>query len=321
MEYRKIKNLDKKVSRIIFGSSGAFKLPEEQSFKLLDDMFSLGINTFDTAAVYGNDGETKLIKWIAERDIHDKVVLITKGAHHNAWRKRLTPFDIMSDVTDSLSKKGADYIDIYLLHRDDPSVPVAPIIDTLNRLYDSGKIRTFGASNWTSERIEMANEYAYKFNLMPFSSISPHYGLAEQVKDPWSGGVTISGESNIKSREYYKANQMPIFCYSSLGKGFCSGKFKSHEKDKATEILSNETKRGYMYDCNFERLKRAEILSEKLNINIPQISLAWLTSQELNTFPIIYTSKKSSMIENISALDIKLNQKEIEYLDLLREEI
>ena len=55
------------------------------------------------------------------------MVIISKGAHHNQDRKRLTPFDITSDLYDSLARLKTDYIDIYLLHRDNPEVPVGPI--------------------------------------------------------------------------------------------------------------------------------------------------------------------------------------------------
>jgi aryl-alcohol dehydrogenase-like predicted oxidoreductase len=93
----------------------------DYSFGLLDDILALGGNTFDAAHVYGNgDNERTLGRWIEDRGVRDQVVIITKGAHHNQDRPRVTPFDITADLHDSLARLRTDYIDLYLLHRDDP---------------------------------------------------------------------------------------------------------------------------------------------------------------------------------------------------------
>ncbi len=65
-------------------------------------------------------------------------VHIGKGAQHNRDRRRVTPFDITSNLYDSLARFRTDYIDLYLLHRDDPNVPVGPIVETLNEHYEAG---------------------------------------------------------------------------------------------------------------------------------------------------------------------------------------
>ncbi len=99
-----------------------------------------------------------------------------------------------------------------MLHRDNPQVPVSIIVDTMNRLYDEGKIGAFGGSNWSYERIEQANEYAAKHNLIPFTVSSPNFGLAEQVDNPWVGQcVTLSGPKNKTALNQRKSNINP-FC-------------------------------------------------------------------------------------------------------------
>lgn len=100
----------------------------------------------------------------------------------------MTDFDILYDCHNSLAKLKTSHIQLYLLHRDDPQVPVGPIMETLNRLHAEGKIGVFGASNWTMERMMEANEYAYKHGLVPFTVSSPNFGLANQLDDPWGGG-------------------------------------------------------------------------------------------------------------------------------------
>ncbi len=153
MRYGTIAGIDKPISRLVQGTVMVGSKDVEGSFKLLDDIYALGCTTFDTAHVYGSgDGERTVGRWINERGIRDKVVLITKGAHPNSDRKRVTPFDITSDPHDSLARLKFDTIDLYLLHRDDPSVPVGPIMETLNEHHKAGKIRAFGGSNWSGER-------------------------------------------------------------------------------------------------------------------------------------------------------------------------
>lgn len=124
----KIANVNKPVSRLVFGTAVKLMMQGGDAGQLLDQVLAAGINAFDTAAAYG-DSETSLGNWITSRNIRDKVVIITKGANTTRWRRRLTTHDIMSDFLTSLAKLQTDYVDIYFLHRDDPTVPVGPIVD------------------------------------------------------------------------------------------------------------------------------------------------------------------------------------------------
>lgn len=317
INYGRIKHLDKQVSRLIMGTMILNHSVPEKSGSLLDDVFAAGINTFDSAAVYGTESEQTLGTWVNSRGIREQVVIITKGAHHNAFRKRVTPYDIYADCSDSLAKMGVDYIDVYLLHRDDPTQPAGPIIEALNRLYEAGTIRCFGGSNWTWDRIEAANEYAYKYNLMPFSISSPNYSLAVQVDNPWGPGcVTLSGDAGKQERLFYDQTEMPILAYSSLGRGFFSGLIQSGKPQEAAQILDPAAQRGYMYPENFERLRRAEILSARYQVTVPQIATAWLMNQPLNVYAIVGAQSGDEMLENIAALDIKISADDLCWLNL-----
>ena len=96
-------------------------------------------------------------------------MLLSKGAHPTDYRQRVTPYDIDSDLAETLAELDTDYLDIYLLHRDNPELPVGPIVEKLNEHQAAGRIRIFGGSNWTHQRLEEANEYAYAHNLTPMT--------------------------------------------------------------------------------------------------------------------------------------------------------
>lgn len=133
MNYGRVPGVDKPVARVVQGALMIRSEVEEESSTLLDEVFEQGGTTFDTAHQYGGgDSERTFGRWVRERDVRDEVVVIGKGAHHNADRKRITPFDITADLFDSLARFGFDHVDLYLLHRDDPSVPVGPIVEVLN---------------------------------------------------------------------------------------------------------------------------------------------------------------------------------------------
>lgn len=322
MEYTTIPNINKSLSRIVLGTMSLSRDRLAESFQLLDDVFDLGVNVFDTAAVYPNDGEAVLYQWVCKRNLREQVTLLTKGAHHNCWRSRVTPFDILSDVHDSLAKAPIGYIDIFMLHRDDPQSPVGPIVEVLNRLVDEKKIRSFGCSNWTRARFEEANDYARAHHLRGFSSISPHFSLAEQVSDPWGGGcVTLTGESAASDRKAYSQQETPIFAYSTLGRGFFSGQFHADDMEKAGAVLDDAACRGYLCPQNFQRLARVEQLARRLNVSVPQLALAWVLRQDLNVFALVGARSGAEMKENLHALDIHLNHEQLLWLDLKKEPI
>jgi aryl-alcohol dehydrogenase-like predicted oxidoreductase len=333
MEYGQISSLSKPVSKLVFGTampsiSAATRSKHEgepgflpalnNAFSLLDIMFSLGVNTFDCAAHYG---EEVLGEWMAKNNKRDQVIILTKGGHHNQWRKRMTAYDVQSDFYDSLVKLKTDHVDIYLLHRDDPEIPVDGIVDLLNQLHNDGRISAFGGSNWTHKRLDEANNYAARNGLMPFTVSSPNFGLANQVKDPWGGGcVTISGQAEKDARNWYEKQQMPVFAYSCLARGFFSGKLKSEMPDRIYEILDQAALKGYNYPENFERLRRTEILAVEKNTTVPMIAMAFIFSSPMKVFAVISPNSGEHMQSNIQAQSLKLTEKERKWLDLETDE-
>lgn len=313
MKYSSVKYVEKPVSRVVFGTDRTRMMENEDEFELLDSAFEAGINTFDTAACYG-EAESSLGRWIVSRKLRDQVVILTKGANPDEKRNRLTECDIMSDIENSFARLQTDYIDIYVLHRDDPSVPVGPVVELMNRLHKKGRIGAFGGSNWTLSRTKEANEYAEKHGLIPFSICSPSFGLAECIGDPWGGSVTLSGPKQAEFRSYVKENKIPVFSYSSLGRGFFSGKVKSTEEERAREIIGFGAAE-YAFPINFKKLKRAEMMAKEKSVSVSQIAYAWVTQQDFEVFGITKPGSRKHIAETIDALYLTLTEEERRWLN------
>ncbi|MBS3966589.1 MAG: aldo/keto reductase [Truepera sp.] len=317
MHYGYVPGIDKPLSRLVQGTVMVNSTELKRSFALLDEIFALGGNTFDTAHVYGQgDNERTVGRWLSERGIRDQVVIIAKGAHPNQDRARVTPFDISADIHDSLARFKTDYLDLYLLHRDDPTVPVGPIVEVLNEHLAAGRIRAFGGSNWTHQRLQEANAYAKAHGLVPFAASSPNFSLAVQVKAPWAGCVSIGGPPGEAARAWYQREGMPLFAWSSLASGFFSGRFRRDNLATFDAYLDKLCVESYCVEENFRRLERAEELAQVKGLTLPQVAMAYVMNQPLNIFALVGCQSGAEFKANLAACEVTLSPQEIAWLEL-----
>lgn len=300
--YGEIPGVGMAVSRIFFGTATKPMTAGEDADEILDAAVAAGINAFDCARGYGH-AEESLGRWARRRSNRGEVVILTKcgnvgllgGVHVN--RKV-----VEKELKQSLKALGTDYIDIYLLHRDDPKTPVSELIETLNEAKVKGLIRSFGVSNWTHGRIEEANRYAEEHGMEGFTVSSPNFGLARQVQDPWGGGcVTVSGPENEAARAWYAQRQMPVLAYSSLGRGFFSGRFASFDYAAARKVLDGPSQKGYLCDENMRRLRNAEELAARYGTGVSQIAMRYVFGSPMNVFAIASTTNPGRLAENVEA--------------------
>ena len=314
MKYGIVPGIEKDISRLVQGAVMLNSEDEAAGFEVMDAVFAAGCNTYDTAHIYGNgDCERTLGRWIQMRGIRDKVVILDKGAHHNVDRRRVTPFDITADIYDSLARLQTNYIDLYILHRDDPDVPVGPIVDVLNEHKEAGRIRAFGGSNWTTGRIEAANAYAQEHGLTPFVASSPNFSLAEQIEEPWENCVTITGAANAAERGWYQRTQFPLFCWSSLAGGWFSGRMTRANQAEHADTLYM---RCYGSEANWQRLERATKLAGERGLTVAQVALAYVLRQEFNVFPLVAAYTPEEFQADAAALEVELAPGELAWLDL-----
>lgn len=316
MKYGSVPGIDKPVSRLVQGTIMLDEAEIEASFALLDAAAELGCTALDTARHYGRGNEAVVGRWVRERGLQDRVVIIGKGAHPTPdVPRRVTPEAIAADLDESLRQLGLDTIDLYLLHRDDPDVPVGPIVEALNDHLRAGKIRAFGGSNWSHERIAAANAYAEEHGLVPFVASSPQFSLVEQVDEPWPGCISIGGPRNAAARDWYRANQMAIFAWSSLAGGFLSGAFDRASDGGLPDEVAARARRAYGTDDNYGRLDRARKLAEVQGMTVPQVALAYAFSQPLNLFAIVGSESREEFAANAAALDLRLSDATLPWLD------
>ena len=306
MRYRHFAPLGRDLSCLVLGTAGYELAPLDASTELLDAFLDLGGNVIDTARQYGN-AEAIVSRWLRDRGGREEIVLATKGAHYDVAtrRKRVTPEEITADLEESLATLGTSAVDIHWLHRDDPSRPVGPILETLNEHRRAGRIQVLGASNWTVARLEEAATYAAAHGLEGFACSSPGLSLAVAGDEPWPGCVTIHDPEALA---WYARTQLPVFAWSSQAGGFFAG------------VESEHVARVYESAANRERLRRAGELGERKGCTANQVALAWVLHQPFPTYAVIGPRTVEELRESVSALDLELTPEEVRRLDLAEDE-
>lgn len=315
MIYGKISGLDKQVSRIVFGCMNGKMNVGKNCDEALDEALAQGINTFDTARIYGSS-ERMLGNWLQRQD-REKVVVLTKCAHPSFFKSfRVTPECIVTDFYRSLDELKTDYADILLLHKDNPRTDIPAVMETLHSLCEKKLVKAVGVSNWDYARIDAANAYATQHSLTPLTVSSPHFGLAVQNGAPWKGCISVTADSEEQQR--YRQSGMPLFAFFSLARGLMGGKYR-HDDKRLISSLDAPAKKGFLTDDNLKRLARAEILADKLGCTVAQISLAWMFTRGMNVFAVLSQSSPERVRQNAASVNVQLTPAQSDWLNLERE--
>ena len=310
-----IKGVDKPVHRMFFGTATPAMLRGEDVNALISTAVDAGFNAFDTARGYAR-AEESIGKWLkAAPGNRDRIVLLTKCCDMLRGQKIVTTGRIRREMDESLKLLGTDHVDIFLLHRDDPTHPVSEYVETLEALRREGKCLAYGGSNWTHDRLAEANAYAAAHGYQGMTISSPHYGLSEQVQDPWGGDcVTLTGTAMEAARAWYRETRMPLLAYSSLGRGFFSGAFKSSDRAGAEKALDEFARRGFLYDATLQRLARAEEIAAQHGCPVATVAMAYLLTDPMNTLAVVSMSRPERIQANLKVFDFEFAPGERESL-------
>lgn len=286
---------------------------------MLDAFIEHGGNTLDTSRIYGlGKSELVLSMWLKARRNRDDLVIISKCCHHHideAGRhhpqcRRVKPEFIAQDIRESLDRMQVDYFDICLLHRDDPAVPVAELMDALQGHKDSGLIRAYGVSNWTTERMEAASSYCAAKGYAGLSANSPSLSLAQINEPRWVGCVY----ADQRYAEWHSRTQLPLFSWAAQASGFFTGRY-------AADSFSNpDIARVYYSEANWERFRRAQILAEQKGqgVTANHIALAYVLHQPFPISAIIGPQTRHELLDCIQATAIALSEQERLWLEAIK---
>lgn len=319
MKYKKIDGIDAQLSALTYGSPGPIAEGDASEAKeCYEAAYEAGFRTFDTAYSYGNS-EGNLGKWLTSTNKRKEIVILDKG--HNPGALYMEPDEygaktIREQMKASLDRLQTEYVDMYILHRDDASKPVGEIVEVLTELHEKGMVRRFGGSNWTFSRVMEANAYAKEHGLVGFSVFSPQFSYAKLSNDPWGVSVSLRSDDNEEYRKWLTDTQYPVLNYSSIARGFLSGKYHSDNRKPIEECIGQAPIMEYNTPDNIERLRRAEIVAAKYSYSVPQVALAWIFRQPMNMFPIVSPTGKDHLKEIVDASEIVLSDEDLKFLEV-----
>jgi 1-deoxyxylulose-5-phosphate synthase len=278
--------LGRDVSRLVLGTM----LLAESGEEPLDEYVRAGGNAIDTARVYG-DGEAERVLggWLARNpELRERLVIVSKGAHPSGELKRVTPKEIERDLRESVELLGGP-VDVYLLHRDDPSVAVGEIVECMEALREAGLLRAYGTSNWTTARIDEANAWAAANGLDGFCVSSQHLSLAMQNEEQWAD---TRSANDPETYAWHERTQTPLLAWSVQARGYFFGR------------TGDEVLRVYDNAVNRERRRRAEELGARLGHTTAQVALAWALHQPFPVYACFGARDGAHVREAFGALEV-----------------
>lgn len=220
-----------KPSRIVLGTDWMIAypnsskwniLPASKANTLLEKAVSLGINAFDTARVYASEGILgRFIR--ANRIDREKVFIISKGGHPGLFfknPKHISNQRLQEQLETSLKALNTEYLDVFLLHYDDPSVPTDEIVRWCLNLLETGKTRQVGYSNFSLNRLTAITKALESEGHILW--VSAEFNCLPVQNERWKGAQNIS--QNFEYLQFLKEKDIPFLAYSALGRGYLKKK-------------------------------------------------------------------------------------------------
>lgn len=307
---------DLNLSNICYGTGNfGTRLTREEGFAVLDAYADVGGNFIDTANVYckwveglGNSSEQYIGAWLKARNAYNKMVIATKGGHYSFDQPqipRINKAELQKDLEESLRTLGLDHIDFYWLHRDDERQEIGAIMEIMEGFVKEGKIRYYGASNYTRERMEAARIYADKTGINGFTAVSNQWSMAEV-----NPGCNINSDPSLvmMDKAYYQwheQHQVPIIPFSASAYGI-------FQKRLLGQQLSAEMKKAYTNHKNDVIYQGLCLMSEETGLSVYALSVAWLLNQPFQVFPVASVSKVSQLKDFFEASEVVLDREFVE---------
>jgi aryl-alcohol dehydrogenase-like predicted oxidoreductase len=308
MPRRPLGNTGATVSAIGLGCMGMSEFygpgNDQQSLETLATALDRGIDFLDTADMYGlGHNEELLGRFLRGR--RERVVLATKfGIVRNpdAPKERRidnSPQYIRQACDASLRRLGIDTIDLYYIHRRDPSVPIEDAVGAMADLVKAGKVRYLGLSEVAPETLRRAHA------VHPITAIQSEYSL--WTREPEQQMLATCRELRVT-----------FVAYSPLGRAMLTGTVKNGEPFASGDFRrTNPRFQGEALQKNLRLVQGLAAFAKERGASTGQIALAWLLSKHPDVVPIPGTKRAHYVIENAAAMQIELSSEEIATLDRL----
>ncbi len=304
MRLRRLGSSEFRVSPVAMGcwpiaGVTSVNVTEQDSLRTLHAAFDAGINFFDTAYIYGYEGESERLIGEALRGHRDQIVLATKcGLHWDPERKQARdarPETIFRECDESLRRLRTDRIDLYYLHASDPNVPVAESAGAMLELQQAGKIRSVGVSNFTS-----LEEYEVFHGVCTIVAVQPPYNMLQREIEadliPWCIEHGISA-----------------VVYWPLMKGFLAGKIARdhvwHPRDgrqKYPVFVGEEWERTH------EFVDKLRVIATAAGITVAQLVIAWTIQRPGITAALCGAKRPEQIRETALAMSVQLTQEQVD---------
>lgn len=314
MEYTKLGKSDLQVSRICMGCMGFgdaangqhnWTVDEATTREIIKYGLANGINFYDTAIAYQN-GTSEQYVGKALRDFakHEDYVIATKFLPRNQEELDNNVSGqqhIEISLNKSLTNLGMDYVDLYIYHMWDYHTPMEEIMEGLHNVVKTGKARYIGISNCFAWQLAKANFYAREHGLTEFVSIQGHYNL-------------IAREEEREMAPFCYEQNIAMTPYSALASGRLSRK-----PGETTARLEKDAYAKFKYDKTAAAdaliIDRVLDIANNRGVSMTEVALAWLLTKV--TAPVVGATKLSHVDGMVKAVELKLTEAEINYLEEL----
>ena len=314
MEYVKFGKTGLGVSRLCIGcmtygipdrGPHPWTLDEEKSRPLIKQAVELGINFFDSANVY-SDGTSEEILGRALKEFtrREDVVIATKvngRVRPGPNGAGLSRKAIFGELDNSLRRLGTDFVDLYQIHRFDPTVPIEETMEALHDVVKAGKARYIGASSM----------YAWQFSKALYTS---------RLRG-WTEFVSMQNHVNLLNREEEREmlplcadQEIAVMPWSPLARGRLTRAWNETSSRQETDEFG---KKLYTQFPDSDRLivDQVSAIASARGVPRAQVALAWLLQKKGVTSPIVGASKPDHLKDAVAALSLNLTAEEIASLE------
>lgn len=314
MQYTLLGQTGLVVSRLAFGAmtftsgdrsnAAIYKTDVAAAHALVGRALDAGINFFDTADAYAN-GQSEEILGAALRQRRDEVVIASKVGFRTGTgltQAGLTRRHILWSVEQSLRRLGTDWLDVYLVHKEDPHTPLEETLAALDAVVRAGKVRYIGFSNWSAWKVAAAMEIQKARGYAPFTHGQMHYSLLAR---------DVERDVIPMLRTY----GLGLTVWSPLSFGFLSGKYTPQNLGAAGHRYAGADFLPFDKQHGFRLVEQMREIAAAHGASVAQLAIAWLLAKTAVSSVLIGASRLHQLDDNLGATELALEPGELAALD------